>query len=287
MGREPNCLVNVNNVSKMYPGQELFAVKDVSFSIEKGQVLGIVGRNGSGKSTLSKMLAGLLNPSKGSIDLGKCSENISLDKWQRRNIAYLTQSPLSLNSLTVYEAISMFSKLYKANVTEGEKYNILSRLGLSAISTKNCSRLSGGQRKLVQLAIAIASKRRLIILDEPTNELDPLNRRLVWDELADLANEGRSVVVVTHAIAEVESILTNVLVMKKGCLIACREIDSTLITRGDEFTIEYNDLEGKHQIFTSVVSLGPDIQSLVESGATDLSVSRTSLEDIFIRMIKE
>ncbi|MEJ4113529.1 ABC transporter ATP-binding protein [Corynebacterium kroppenstedtii] len=281
-------MITLHDISKRYTVSEDQALRSVSLSIPQGSVVGIVGRNGSGKSTLVSIMCGLLRPSLGYIEIEGNSDPDFVDEWQRKNIAFLSQSPLALNSLTVKEAISHFRSLYKSFLDEEEVEQLYRRLNLDSVVDRNCAQLSGGQRKLVQLAIAVSSGRKLVVLDEPTNELDPINRELVWGEITRLSGEGTTVIVVTHAVAEVEDILSEVVVLDEGVVVAHEHCDGSADPRGGHrFIVRYRDRGELCQVEVDQGDVPTLVGSLASRGFVDIEIGRVSLEDRFIELVQK
>ncbi|MFS0212274.1 ABC transporter ATP-binding protein [Corynebacterium striatum] len=283
--------IQLEHVCKSYPGQEHPAVDDVTLTIEKGSVYGLIGRNGSGKSSLVRILAGILHPTSGDIWVDKKKDAAGTARWQRSSIAYLTQSPLALNSMTVRESLDCFSRLYGANQSKIQRENILERLGLAQYGNQVVRSLSGGQSKLVQLGIAISSERPFVILDEPTNELDAFNRRLVWTEIDRLAKQGVTVLVITHAVSEVESCLTHLGIMHEGRLIVSGTVDEVMQDNRKRRTIVYrtgSESNGDHAVFEQIVdeeSIPRVVSELCGEGITDITITSANLEDLFVAAV--
>lgn len=283
--------IQLQNVCKSFPGQDHPAVDGVTLTIEKGSVFGLIGRNGSGKSTLAKMLAGILRPTSGDILVDGKKNASETARWQRSRIAYLTQSPLALNTMTVRESLDCFSRLYGANQPKAHREETLERLGLTQHGNQIVRSLSGGQSKLVQLGIAISSERPFVILDEPTNELDAFNRRLVWSEIDRLAKQGTTVLVITHAVSEVESCLTHLGIMHEGHLVVSGTVDEVIQDNRRQRTVTYRTSpESKEEkaVFKQFVneeSVPKVVLDLYNKGVTDITITSANLEDLFVSTV--
>ncbi|MFW9244384.1 ABC transporter ATP-binding protein [Corynebacterium striatum] len=283
--------IQLQNVCKSFPGQDHPAVDGVTLTIEKGSVFGLIGRNGSGKSTLAKMLAGILRPTSGDILVDGKKNASETSRWQRSRIAYLTQSPLALNTMTVRESLDCFSRLYGANQPKAHREETLERLGLTQHGNQIVRSLSGGQSKLVQLGIAISSERPFVILDEPTNELDAFNRRLVWAEIDRLAKQGTTVLVITHAVSEVESCLTHLGIMHEGHLVVSGTVDEVIQDNRRQRTVTYRtspESKDKKAVFKQFVneeSVPKVVLDLYNKGVTDITITSANLEDLFVSTV--
>ncbi|MER0102182.1 MULTISPECIES: ABC transporter ATP-binding protein [Corynebacterium] len=284
-------LVRLERLCKAYPNQENPAVDNVSLSIDKGSVYGLIGRNGSGKSSLARILTGVLRPNSGHVWINEGRDAAATADWQRSNVAYLSQSPLALNTMTVKESMTYFGRLYGTKSSKKQQKRLLEKLGILRFHNQEVRSLSGGQSKLVQLAIAISSNRPFVILDEPTNELDTLNRRLVWNEIANLSQEGVTILVITHAVSEAESCLTHLGVMDKGRLIANGTVDQIMQEIQNRRTIAYrtesNTDKGSApwEQIVDVDQVPRIISKLYLEGAEDITISSPSLEDVFVNLV--
>lgn len=285
-------LVRLERLCKAYPNQEKPAVDNVSLSIDKGSVYGLIGRNGSGKSSLARILTGILRPTSGHIWIDEGRDASATTRWQRSNVAYLSQSPLALNTMTVKESLDFFGRLYGTKSSNKQQKRLLEKLGILRFHNQEVRSLSGGQSKLVQLAIAISSNRPFVILDEPTNELDALNRRIVWEEIAALSQQGVTVLVITHAVSEVESCLTHLGIMDKGRLIANGTVNQVMQNVQNRRTIAYrteSNSDKSSEPWEQIVDVDQVpriISKLCDEGADDITISSPNLEDVFINLIE-
>lgn len=284
-------LVRLERLCKAYPNQEKPAVDNVSLSIDKGSVYGLIGCNGSGKSSLARILTGLLRPTSGHIWINEGRDASATSDWQRSNVAYLSQSPLALNTMTVKESMDFFGRLYRTKSSNKQQKCLLEKLGILRFHNQEVRSLSGGQSKLVQLAIAISSNRPFVILDEPTNELDALNRRLVWDEIEALSHKGVTVLVITHAVSEVESCLTHLGIMDKGRLIANGTVNQVMQNVQNRRTIAYRTASNSDKSskpweqIVDVDQVPRIVSKLCHEGADDITISSPNLEDVFVNLI--
>ncbi|HVA59927.1 MAG TPA: ABC transporter ATP-binding protein [Mycobacteriales bacterium] len=216
----------VRGVTRSYRARgrdAVLAVDRVDLDIGPGEVFGLLGPNGAGKTTLVRMLMGLAPPDTGSIKL------FGTDIAGRPQLAsgwaaYLAQDELALDELTVGRAVETTGRLRglsrRAALTETAE--LLDELGLTDLAGRTLRRLSGGQRRLAGVATALAARRPVLVLDEPTTGLDPTGRRAVWLALERRrAESGTTVVLVTHNVLEAETVLDRVAVLDRGRVIAC------------------------------------------------------------------
>ncbi len=218
-------IYDIQSVSKTYPGQARPAVDDVTFQIEPGEIFGFLGDNGAGKSTLVKLMANLLRPTAGAVRLH--GEPVQADPTRvAMTLGYMPQTWQSLNHLTVAEALLYTAHLRGLSMAEAkaERDRLIELWQLGPIRKSLSSRLSGGERRLLQLSIAMAGHPPVLMLDEPTNELSPQRRRQVWEVLGALNRErGTTVIFITHDAVEAEKIIRRVGIMVAGRLVALGE----------------------------------------------------------------
>ncbi|MFN2537435.1 MAG: ABC transporter ATP-binding protein [Mycobacteriales bacterium] len=192
---------------------------DVSFEIGTGEVFGLLGPNGAGKTTLVRQLVGVLRPEQGTVTLHGC--DVTGDaRAASRQLAYLAQTEPALHELPVGIAVQTTGRLRGLAKAEAARATdrLLEELGLSALRARPLCRLSGGERRLAEVATALIGDRWLLVLDEPTAGLDAAARRRVWDAIRA---RTATVVLVTHNVLEAEQVLDRVGVMDRGRLIAC------------------------------------------------------------------
>jgi ABC transport system ATP-binding/permease protein len=178
---------------------------DITFTIEPGQIIAIVGGSGAGKSTLLRTLLGLEKSTSGEVYINGC--NFSLNYHLRAHIGYVPQDDIVHIELTVREALVSAAKLRlpMGSDIRGTVRRTIERVGLNDREHVKISNLSGGQRKRVSIAIELLANPKLILLDEPTSGLDPALDKQMMELLIQLSREGSAVVVVTHATANISS----------------------------------------------------------------------------------
>ena len=217
-------MITLENVSKSY-STGVPAIKNISFHIEKGEFVFIVGPSGSGKSTLIKLLLKELEPTEGEIIIN--DKNLSRLKRRnipkfRRDIGVVFQDFRLLADRNVYENIAFAQKVIETPTKEIKRQvpAMLSLVGLAEKYKSYPNQLSGGEQQRVALARALVNKPEILLADEPTGNLDPANS---WEimKLLDEANaRGTTVVVVTHNKDIVNAMQKRVITMKKGVIIA-------------------------------------------------------------------
>jgi len=216
-------LLSAKELSRRYGQQQ--AVQNVSFKINKGEVLGFLGPNGAGKSTTMKMLSGNLAPSHGEIIINGY-DLLTQPKQAKAHIGYLPEQPPLYKELTVKEFLLFCAKL---NHISSAKVKIavdtvIERCGLTEVNKRLIGNLSKGYQQRVGIAQAIIHSPAVVILDEPTSGLDPIQIREIRHLIRDIANE-HSVILSTHILPEVEMLCDRVQIINKGQLILSDSID--------------------------------------------------------------
>lgn len=195
----------------------------IDLDVPAGRVFGVLGPNGAGKSTLIRQLVGLLQPDTGSIELFGRPVRAG-DRATGGLVAYLAQDEPALDEMPVAVAVSTTARLRGCSraAARGLTADLLGELGLDGLADRPMKALSGGQRRLACVAVALVGDRPVLVLDEPTTGLDPVARRAVWDALARRRRDsGVTVVLVTHNVLEAEAVLDRVALLDRGRVIAC------------------------------------------------------------------
>jgi ABC-2 type transport system ATP-binding protein len=206
----------VRNLRKTYTDPPVVANDGISFSCRAGEAFGLLGANGAGKTTLVRQLVGSLLPTAGEIRL--FSESVRPDRNVGRLVSYLPQGAPSLGELRVAEAIRSVGTLRGcgAAIVAAETEELIAALELGGVEDRQLRKLSGGQRRLVQIGMSLVGRLPVLILDEPTADIDPALRQKIWALIADRARSGAAVILVTHDVAEAERVLDRVAILDRG-----------------------------------------------------------------------
>jgi len=211
-------LIDVANLTKRYGST--IALDNISFNVEKGEVVGLLGPNGAGKTTIIRILSCFLSPTEGKVDiLGLNSFTDSLEI--RRNIGYLPENNPLYPEMRVNEFLKFRAALKKVprKKLRSRMDEVLSRCELTEVRHRVIGTLSKGFKQRVGLADALVHDPKLLILDEPTSGLDPNQVRQVRDLITDLGKE-RTVILSSHILPEVEATCSRVLILNKGKIVA-------------------------------------------------------------------
>ncbi len=221
-GKTPVIVYDIRDLVKVYQGQTKPANRNISLQIAEGEIFGLLGDNGAGKSTLVRQMVNLVHSTSGTITLfGQPIQHDPL--FVSMNVGYMPQDGLAMNNLTVDEALFFTAHLRGLDRAEAraERDRLLDLLHLHERHAKIVPKLSGGERRLLQIAIALAGNPPVLILDEPTNNLDPQRRQLVWETLRRLNHEqGTTIIFITHDAIEAEKVIQRVGIMREGELAA-------------------------------------------------------------------
>ena len=214
--------VEVKHLSKKFQidkNKDISVLRDISFEANYGEFVSILGVSGSGKSTLLNCISSLSAPTEGVVKVNNCNpyqlKNSRLSKFRREDISFIFQSYNLLPALPVLENVALPLRLSHKKVCRDDIQTLLDKMNFRADLMSPVSSLSGGERQKVAIARAILSKTRIIFADEPTGALDSTSRKIIFEMLADLAQEGRCVIMVTHDI-ELASQTDRALILKDG-----------------------------------------------------------------------
>jgi ABC-2 type transport system ATP-binding protein len=212
-----NTLVNVNNLSKNFSSFE--AVKEISFSINESEILGLLGPNGCGKTTTIGMMLGLLKPTSGEVIInGLNVEKNRINLLKKMNfISPYIELP---KKLTVKENLMVYGKLYSVNNINNRIDYLTETLRLSEFINKKTGELSSGQKNRVSLAKAVVNDPDILLLDEPTASLDPETGDFVRTFIEKISSEKKmSILLASHNMNEVKRLCKSILMMKDGKII--------------------------------------------------------------------
>lgn len=241
--------IEVNNISKSYGAQK--ALDKISFSIEKGEIVGFLGPNGAGKSTLMKILTTYIAADEGDATVNGFDVN-SQAKVVQQSIGYLPEhNPLYLD-LYVREYLSFNADVYK--VTKSRIEEVIQLTGLSNESHKKIGQLSKGFRQRVGLANALLHNPDVLILDEPTTGLDP-------NQLAEIRNviknvgKDKTVFLSTHIMQEVEAICDRVIIIDRGKIVVDKKLDDLIFANKDQIIEVEFDAKFEEQLIAKIENL--------------------------------
>ena len=227
-------MISVKNLRKQY--NDITAVSDLSFEVERGDILGLLGQNGAGKTTVMKIMTGFLEPTSGTIEVG--GKDVRTDRVSvQKQIGYMPENAPLYDEMLVQEYLLMMADL--RGIATGAREEAVIRAikvtGLSDRAVQPIGTLSKGYRQRVGLAQAILHRPEVLVLDEPTNGLDPVQILEIRALIKELANTA-TVIISTHILSEIEAVCNRVVVLIDGELAADSSLDELLSAQEVEVT---------------------------------------------------
>lgn len=277
-------VVNVVMLSKTFRDfwgrSKAKAVNDLDFDVAEGEVFGLLGPNGSGKSTTIKMLLGLLYPTAGKISVYGCPPD---DVRTKKRIGYLPEESYLYKYLTAEETLDFFGALFSLSAIERKSRTaqLLDMVGLAHASKRQVGEFSKGMQRRIGLAQAMINDPDLLILDEPTSGLDPLGCREIKDLILFLKKRGKTVIVSSHLLADVEDICDRVIILYGGKIRASGTLDE-LLTVSTENRLKIPSLGLKE---TDV--LLKLLRENLKGEEFCLEHPKRSLEDFFLEVVQK
>lgn len=294
------------NVTKKY-NDEVVANQDISIEVRPGEVYGLLGPNGAGKTTFVKQVIGLLKPTAGSITLGPY-DLVEDPDVARQLCSYLPQAQMPIDSFKVREAVQVTGQIRGGPAAEVRQRadHLIETLQLTEWQDTMGVKVSGGVRRLVGFMMTAVWPGKVVILDEPTNDVDPLRRRLLWDEIRRLSREGAVVFLVTHNVMEAEKSVDRLAIINEGRLIAEGTPSSLKFEDRGRMRLQLMVAPGNHtpplpgfvlhhiRVSNNLMMVIDEdnsadaigwAQEMVGSGAAEeYALGATTLEDVYIRL---
>ena len=273
--------VVVNDLSKSYG--EVEAVRGVSFEIEAGEIFGLLGPNGAGKTTTVEILEGYRSRDGGSVSVLGEDPAKAGGAWRER-IGVVLQSSSLYETLTVAEHLALFAGYYEQPRQVGE---VIELVGLGEKRDSHVRTLSGGQRRRLDLGLALIGDPELVFLDEPTTGFDPEARRRAWDTIGGLRGLGKTILLTTHYLDEAERLSDRVAVLRDGEIVASgppAELTAALPATeiryrrdGQEVVLQTEEpTRVLHELAAEALAAGHELEGL--------EVRRASLEDVYLAL---
>lgn len=301
-------LLEVQNIRKIYKGK-VKANDDISLEVGKGEVFGLLGPNGAGKTTLVNQIIGLAVPTSGSITISGV-DVVSDPDYARRACSFQAQVQAPISGLTALQAIELVGRIRGGKTLDVHRraMELIGKLELGEWQKTLGLTISGGVRRLVAFCMAAVLPGRLVILDEPTNDVDPLRRRAIWQEVQAMAKQGSAVLLVTHNVLEAERVVDRLAIIDQGRVKGMGTPASLKETEGDtmrlELILEPDAAQPslppyfQQPVIINRRILGgilPDkmaeamawARGLKDGGAVEeFSLGPSTLEDVYIRLVK-
>lgn len=228
-------LVEVQGLTKSFNG--FLAVDDLSFSIDRGQIYGFLGQNGAGKSTTIRMLLGLIHPTSGEIYIG--GENVKTNRRKVLNtVGAIVERPDLYGYLSAWDNLKIFARLSKKRIPDERLEEVLNTVGLYGREKDKVKNYSQGMKQRLGIAIALVHDPELLILDEPTNGLDPqgiAEMRELINALGEHLN--KTVIISSHLLHEIEQVATDMLIIHKGKKVVEGKVSELLSPTETQFEV--------------------------------------------------
>lgn len=291
--------ISISEMCKTYPkswsSPSFEAVRNLSLTIEQGEVFGFIGPNGAGKSTTIKVLTGVIRPTAGKAELFGC--DVSLPE-ARRGLGYVPENPCLYDYLTPLEILMMGLAIHHARPANARNQCMLwlERFGLAQVANKHIRGFSKGMTQRVALAHALVVQPRLLILDEPLSGLDPLGRKDVVDILGEYRASGGTIFLTSHVLHDVERLADRFGLIYRGELVTIQEPGKLL---GDDQTLTIRSagpvpisgfVAETHGVWRADIRrdlVWATLDSLRDAGHGVIEIRPTlSLEDVFFRYLR-
>ena len=297
-------LIQVEGLSKHYP-PDVKAVDDISFTIQARQIFSMLGPNGAGKTTTVEILEGLRNPTSGRATI--LGVDVTKDySVLRDRVGILPQSFEPFDNLKPTEALEYWAGLYDMKISKSEVNSLLESVDLTARKSVLSSKLSGGEKRKLGIALSLINEPELLFLDEPTTGLDPKARRDLWHLIEQIRKKGTTVFLTTHYLDEAEKLADHVAIMHKGRIVA-RGSPQELITKYGKTTVivlsgvgsealrevQRRGIEATEENGDVLVPVKDPAEmrvvfqklSGIELKIPDMYTRRQSLEDVFLNLV--
>ena len=276
-------VIQTRNLTKIYRDfwgrKKVRALNSLSMEVVKGEVFGLLGPNGSGKTTTLKLLLGLLFPTEGEVTiLGKSASDVT----KNERIGYLPEESYLYRFLNAEETLDFYGRLFNmpASVRRERSKALIERVGLTNARRRQLKEYSKGMTRRIGLAQALINEPDLILLDEPTSGLDPIGSRDMKDMIVKLKEEGKTVVMCSHLLADVQDVCDRIAILDGGELKVFGKVQDLLKDQG------VTQIKSSHLDEAAI----KEVEAvLARHGAKMLEVDHptTNLEDLFIKTVRE
>ncbi|HRE47075.1 MAG TPA: ABC transporter ATP-binding protein [Aggregatilineales bacterium] len=293
-------VIEVHNLQKSYG--HVVAVGGVSFSVQKGEIFSIVGPNGAGKTTIIETIIGLRKADGGQISVLGLDPQQDARELSNRIGTQLQQSALP-DRMKVWEALDLYASFYERTIPWEP---LLEQWGLGDKRNAQFANLSGGQKQRLFICLALLNDPEIVFLDELTTGLDPQSRRATWELVTAIRNQGKTVMVISHYMDEVEELADRVAIIDHGQLIALDTPANLIAELHGETRVQFTSSNGfePNQLsgVEGVTSVSQDQNHIIVSGygpllarvaatlaqqnvtPADLRVDHSNLEDVFLAL---
>lgn len=307
---EPSTVLSIRGLSKRYPGRRGVQANDgIDLDVLAGQVVGLLGHNGAGKTTLVNQVVGLVRPDAGTIWLDGIDAVADPD-GARRLASIQAQANVPITGLTPRTAIQLVGRIRGGSRRDvaARTQGLIEALDIGSWADMPSQKISGGIARLTAFCMTAVVPGRIVVLDEPTNDVDPVRRRQLWDAIRTLADDGAGVLLVTHNVREAERVVDHLVILDQGRVIAADtpaglaastrgvltvELDLGPSTGGDigwPPGVTGTTRERLRAAGTVPAELAADVvrwaQAQVDAGSVErYALAAASLEDVYVRLV--
>lgn len=239
-------VLTVRGLRKRYRGRTGVQANDgIDLDVAAGQVVGLLGHNGAGKTTLVNQVVGLVLPDAGSIRLDGI-DAIAQPHLARERTSIQAQANVPITGLTPRRAIELVGRIRGGDrpAVQARTAELIAALDLSPWADTPAEKVSGGIARLTAFAMTVVRPGRLVVLDEPTNDVDPVRRRLLWEQIRALADQGHAVLLVTHNVREAERVVDRLAILDGGVVLAHGTPADLTASRRGTLTVEVDVAPG-------------------------------------------
>ena len=281
MDSEP--VIQTRNLTKIYRDfwgrKKVRALNSLSLDVQKGEVFGLLGPNGSGKTTTLKLLLGLLFPTEGTLQvLGRPAEDVE----KNERIGYLPEESYLYRFLNAEETLDFYGRLFKMSGQQrrDRSRDLIKMVGLEQARRRQLKEYSKGMTRRIGLAQALINDPDLVLLDEPTSGLDPIGTREMKDLILKLKDEGKTVVMCSHLLADVQDVCDRIAILYAGELKIMGRVEELLMDQGEtELLTTRLDETAIREVEAVLTRHGAQLRKVAHPTST--------LEQLFLRIVKE
>ena len=309
---ESGTVLSIRGLSKTYRGRRGVQANDhIDLDVSPGQVVGLLGHNGAGKTTLVNQVVGLVRPDAGSIRLDGIDAVADPD-GARRRVSIQAQANVPITGLTPRTAIQLVGRIRGGGRRDvaARTQALIEHLDIAGWADTPAQKISGGVARLTAFCMTVVVPGRLVVLDEPTNDVDPVRRRLLWDAIRSVADDGAGVLLVTHNVREAERVVDHLVILDQGKVLAADTPAGLAASTRGVLTVELDlgrspgagaeidwpqgvtetTRERLRAAGTVPAGSAADVvrwaQRLVDTGAVErYSLAAASLEDVYVRLV--
>jgi ABC-2 type transport system ATP-binding protein len=278
-------MLKVRDLRKDYNGFQ--ALKGISFEVDAGEIFGLVGENGAGKSTTLKILAGLIEPSGGTVEYFGMNFFEYMEEIKKR-IGYLPEFDALYENMLPIEYLTFFASLYGIDKSEAEKRGER-LLDMLKLPNREIRTFSKGMKRKLSIARTLIHDPDVLIYDEPTSGLDPTTSLFIANLLKELKEEGKAIIFSAHNMYYVETVCDKIAIMKGGKILYCGDIDYLRDTMKKYILVYQENGEEKKIVTENADDVNEIIKDVVKGGGKILRVETEvpRLEDIYFKLLNQ